>query len=92
MKIPIKLERSMHPRADRKLAARILELIGSTPAVCIADVRTNVGCADATALKHLLRMKEAGLVSEKRIGRARVFIRTDACDSANLGGDHIDRP
>lgn len=92
MRIPIKLEKCMHPRADRELASHILELINLTPAVCIADVRTNVGCADATALKHLLRMKEAGLVTEKRIGRARVFIKTDACHGANLGGDHIDRP
>ena len=93
MKIPIKLEKCMHPRADRAIAARILAFIDSTSwPVCISDVGAKVGCADLTATKHLIRMKKAGLVYEKRIGRARVFIKTEACDSANLGGDHIDRP
>lgn len=81
----------MHPRADRAIAARILEFIDSTSwPVCISDVGGRVGCADLTAMKHLISMKKAGLVSEKRIGRARVFIKTEAFDSANLGGNHVD--
>jgi len=91
VKIPIKLEKCMHPRADRAIAARILEFIDSTSwPVCISDVGGRVGCADLTAMKHLISMKKAGLVSEKRIGRARVFIKTEAFDSANLGGNHVD--
>lgn len=78
--LPEKLEQEMHPRADRALVIRILEFINSTPAACVSDVSNAVGCADITASKHLMRMVRAGLVIEKRIGRARVFIKTkDTC-------------
>jgi predicted transcriptional regulator len=77
MEIPEKLENEMHPRADRALAARILNFINTTPAACIADVGSAVGCADITACKHLRRMVRAGLATETRIGHARVFIKND---------------
>jgi hypothetical protein len=93
MELPINLDKCMHPRADRALAGRILEYIDSVPwAVCISDVRTKVGCANMTATKHLNWMKKAGLVTERRIGRARVFYKTEAWDGANRGGGQIDRP
>lgn len=72
--IPEALGRELHPLCSRKIAAQILEFLGSNPAVCIQDVAEAIGCSNLTAKKHLIRIVRVGLATEKRVGRTRIFI------------------
>ncbi|MDD3564040.1 MAG: helix-turn-helix transcriptional regulator [Methanothrix sp.] len=72
--VPIELDSVLHSRADRGIAAEILEVLNSTPATCAAEVSQTVGCSYVTAEKHLAKTVEAGLAIEKKLGKIRVFI------------------
>jgi len=72
--IPESLKRELHPRCNRELAASILKFVDSSPAVGIHEVARGVGCSNLTALKYLVRMVQAGLACEKRVGRVRIFL------------------
>ena len=69
---PLKIE--LHPLCNTKIAAEILSVLESNPAVCVSETAKIVGCSEITARKHLLRIVKAGLAIEKRFGKARVFI------------------
>jgi DeoR/GlpR family transcriptional regulator of sugar metabolism len=75
--IPESLRRELHLRCDREITARILRMVRSNPAVCIKEVAKAVGCSDITARKNLDILVRVGLAVEKKIGKARVFVRTN---------------
>jgi predicted ArsR family transcriptional regulator len=88
--LPASLDRQMHPLCDRAIMARILRVVNSNHVVCIQEAAKEVGCADITAKKHLARIVKAGLATEKRIGRARVFLATDrAIDDEARGSSEL---
>jgi predicted ArsR family transcriptional regulator len=66
LEIPESLERELHPRTDRKISARILEMLGLDQVVCIHDVAEAVGCSNITARKNLCRLVKADLAVEKK--------------------------
>ena len=83
--IPAELDRLLHPLCDRKIAAEILQILESNPAVCIRDVEKAAGCSNLTAQKHLTRIVRAGLAVEKRIGRTRVFVSRMQLEGGKYG-------
>lgn len=64
----------LHPLCNTKIAAEILSVLESNPAVCVSEAAKIVGCSEITARKHLLRIVKGGLAIEKRFGKARVFM------------------
>ena len=75
--LPDSLKRELHPLCNREIAAKVLSVARSNSAVCIHEVAKTVGCSDITARKNLSRLVKAGLAVEKRIGIARVFVKTN---------------
>jgi predicted ArsR family transcriptional regulator len=70
----VPLQIKLHPLCNIKIAAEILSVLESNPAVCVSEAAKIVGCSEITARKHLLRIVKAGLAIEKRFGKARVFM------------------
>jgi predicted ArsR family transcriptional regulator len=83
-RLPNSLQAELHPLCDKRIASKILEVLESNPAICIREAAKVVGCSDITARKHLLRIAKAGLAIEKKIGRTRVFIKSNEPGGADL--------
>jgi ArsR family transcriptional regulator len=47
---------------------RIIQMLQHKP-LCVCEITSVLGLATSTVSKHLLIMKEAGLINDKRIGR-----------------------
>jgi predicted transcriptional regulator len=75
--LPESLKRELDPRCGREISTRILRVVKSNPAVCIQEVAKAVNCSDITARKNLVRLVRVGLAVEKKIGKARVFVKTN---------------
>jgi hypothetical protein len=75
--IPQELDNMLHPLCHREITAKILQTLETNPAMCIQDVARSTGCSNLTAQKHLEKIVLAGLATEKRVGRVRIFISRD---------------
>ena len=77
LELPDSLKRELHPLCDLTITAKVLNVVRSNSAVCIQEVAKAVDCSDITARKNLIRLVRAGLAVEKRIGKVRVFIKSE---------------
>lgn len=75
--LPDSLMRELHPLCDTAITEKILNVVRSNSAVCIQEVAKAVDCSEITARKNLIRLVKSGLAVEKRIGKVRVFIKSE---------------
>ncbi len=72
-KLPLEIEKRMHPLCDLSITERIIEYVQEENLASIAEIASAVGSTTVTVTKHLTRLKDAGFLYERRVGKARVF-------------------
>lgn len=72
--VPTEVSNLMHPLANREVTSRILEYLQINNFGYISEIARNTRVNIKTAKKHLLALIKAGMIEERRIGKARVFV------------------
>lgn len=65
-------------KLNSKRMGKILDILGNDQiGLTIADVAAKIPAERATAIRYMLRMKEEGILCERRVGAARVFYKSE---------------